>query len=360
MPVSSLRMAAPVEGSGGGAVEPQEAWLRDFHAGTRDCMERCYRDHLATVSGVVAGVLAGADGETLVHEVFFRLLTDASLRAGFQGGSLGSWLRVVSRNQAIDFARRRRLKVSFSGDGVPGATASAPSLEHQNRRSPDAQRFRERLLPPSGARSSTRVSSPNRISRPPRARSNAADDAGLSGVSNPAAAAPVRSARGADMTSFAATAPACPIAGTASSSTRIFGASPARRRAPMRLHLVDCADCRAYYDRHLRLALVDPQAALPANERLARGLGLSPRRPAGGRRGWLALAATAATCAVVLLAVGRGGERADPQPRGGAAPGSQLLVYEVAKGRPAQPWAPSCAPTAGSRSPTPTSDTSGA
>ena len=85
----------------------------------------------------------------------------------------------------------------------------------------------------------------------------------------------------------------------------------------MRLHLVDCADCRAYYERHLRLALVDPQAALPANERLARGLGLSPRRPAGGRRGWLALAATAATCAVVLLAVGRGGERADPQPRAG-------------------------------------------
>ena len=27
-------------GSGRGAVEPQEAWLRDFHAGTRDCMER--------------------------------------------------------------------------------------------------------------------------------------------------------------------------------------------------------------------------------------------------------------------------------------------------------------------------------
>src|SRR3954467_14418622 len=44
MPVSSLRRAARGEGSGGGAVEPQEAWLRDFHAGTRDCMERCYRD----------------------------------------------------------------------------------------------------------------------------------------------------------------------------------------------------------------------------------------------------------------------------------------------------------------------------
>jgi len=146
MPVSSLRMAAPVEGSGGGAVEPQEAWLRDFHAGTRDCMERCYRDHLATVSGVVAGVLAGADRETLVHEVFFRLLTDASLRAGFQGGSLASWLRVVSRNQAIDYARRRRLEVSFSGDA--GTAGSAPPLEHQIDVRMTLQRFRERMLPP--------------------------------------------------------------------------------------------------------------------------------------------------------------------------------------------------------------------
>jgi hypothetical protein len=105
----------------------------------------------------------------------------------------------------------------------------------------------------------------------------------------------------------------------------------------MRMHLVGCGDCRAYYDRHLRLAHVDPQAALPAAERLARGLGLSPPGPGGrGRRGWLALAA-AATCAVGFLAVGRGGAPADPQPRGGVAPGSQLLVYEVAKETAAHP-----------------------
>lgn len=106
----------------------------------------------------------------------------------------------------------------------------------------------------------------------------------------------------------------------------------------MRVHLVSCADCRAYYERHLRLARVDPQAALPAGERLARGLGLSPPRPDGrSRRRWLALAAAATTCAVGLLAVGRGGAPADPQPRGGAAPGSQLLVYEVAKEAAAHP-----------------------
>jgi hypothetical protein len=113
--------------------------------------------------------------------------------------------------------------------------------------------------------------------------------------------------------------------------------SPAGERE-MRAHLVGCADCRGYYDRHLRLALVDPGAALPAGERLARGLGLAPERPGGrGRRRWLALAAATATCAVALLTIGRVRAPADPQPRGGAAPGSQLLVYEVAKGQQARP-----------------------
>jgi hypothetical protein len=106
----------------------------------------------------------------------------------------------------------------------------------------------------------------------------------------------------------------------------------------MRVHLVSCDDCRAYYDRHLSLARLDPQAALPAAERLARGLGLSPPRLGGrDRRRWLALAAAATACAVGVLVVARGGEPTEPQPRGGAAPGSQLLVYEVAKGTATHP-----------------------
>jgi len=42
--------------------------------------------------------------ETLVHEVFFRLLNDEPLRRGFRGGSFAAWLRVIARNQAIDYA----------------------------------------------------------------------------------------------------------------------------------------------------------------------------------------------------------------------------------------------------------------
>lgn len=136
------------DGAGGGPVGRDEAWLRDFHAGERDCLERCYRDHLKTVDGAVAGAVTGADRETLVHEVFFRLLTEPSLRGSFRGGSFASWLRVVARNQAIDYARRRRLEVSFTEDSGPSAVVSLSGFEQQIDVRLTLERFRERLLPP--------------------------------------------------------------------------------------------------------------------------------------------------------------------------------------------------------------------
>jgi RNA polymerase sigma-70 factor, ECF subfamily len=93
-------------------------WLRAFHAGDRACMTECYQEHFDVVAQAVGAVLSGSDRETVVQEVFFRLLTDPLLRAAFQGGSLAGWLRVVARNQAIDQIRRRRLEVL-----VPDATA---------------------------------------------------------------------------------------------------------------------------------------------------------------------------------------------------------------------------------------------
>jgi hypothetical protein len=102
----------------------------------------------------------------------------------------------------------------------------------------------------------------------------------------------------------------------------------------MRAHLVDCGDCRGHYERHLRLAAVDPQAAVPRRERLARGLGLghAPPAPVATRR-WFAFAATAAACAVALLVIGLPRMSPDSQPRAGAVtPGSQLLVYELTDG----------------------------
>ena len=128
-----------------------DAWLRAFHAGERTCLERCYMDHLETVAHAVGSVVQGADRETLVHEVFFRLLSDASLRQSFTGGAFPSWLRVVARNQAIDYARRRRLEVELPDEkgGVPPAdVVFDPSpLEVQFDARWTLERFRECCLP---------------------------------------------------------------------------------------------------------------------------------------------------------------------------------------------------------------------
>jgi RNA polymerase sigma-70 factor (ECF subfamily) len=82
-------------------------WLERFHSGERAVIEEVYRGHVETVDRGVAGVLHGADRETVVHEVFYRLMSNAELRKGFHGGDLGAWLVVVARHHAIDYARRR-------------------------------------------------------------------------------------------------------------------------------------------------------------------------------------------------------------------------------------------------------------
>jgi hypothetical protein len=110
--------------------------------------------------------------------------------------------------------------------------------------------------------------------------------------------------------------------------------SPAGER-DMRGHLVTCEPCRDYYNRHLLLARVDPDAGRPMRDRLARGLGFSPAR--SERRRWPVLAtvgALAAVSSLVLLLVAR--RSPDFAPRGGA-PGSQLLVYELTPGESPRP-----------------------
>jgi RNA polymerase sigma-70 factor (ECF subfamily) len=141
--------AAPPAGEAPRPDRGEEEWLRAFHAGDRGCLERCYRDHLGTVEQVVAHIVTGADRETLVHEVFFRLLSEEALRRRFAGGAFASWLRVVARNQAIDYARRRRLEVAtLDEDGqVAAQLALTEPLERQIDLRLTLARFRERVLP---------------------------------------------------------------------------------------------------------------------------------------------------------------------------------------------------------------------
>ena len=87
--------------------EARASWLGRFHAGDRRVLDEVYRAHVDAVHRSAGGVLDGADLETVVHEVFFKVITNADLRESFHGGDLAAWLVVIARNHAIDYVRRR-------------------------------------------------------------------------------------------------------------------------------------------------------------------------------------------------------------------------------------------------------------
>ncbi len=102
-----------------------EDWLSAFHAGDRRVLEQCYREHFVLVDARVGRVLrSGADRETVVHEIFYRLLSSAEVRQGFRGGSFAAWLSTVASHAAIDHARRRGRERPLSDhDADAGAAA---------------------------------------------------------------------------------------------------------------------------------------------------------------------------------------------------------------------------------------------
>jgi RNA polymerase sigma-70 factor (ECF subfamily) len=135
--------------------EDDDTWLPRFHAGVRDVMEACYRDHFRTVEQAVGRILHGADKETVVHEVFLQLLSSADLRRRYAGGYFRAWLATVARNLAIDYWRRYRNERGPDDDtpGPAAADAAAGAQESATRieRSAEAhiffERFRRDVLP---------------------------------------------------------------------------------------------------------------------------------------------------------------------------------------------------------------------
>jgi hypothetical protein len=93
-------------------------------------------------------------------------------------------------------------------------------------------------------------------------------------------------------------------------------------------HLPSCEGCREYYDRHLLLARLDPEA-LSGEARLARGLGIGLGRPRSVR--WLAFAPLVAAAAAILLFVHGRTAAPDFKARGNVveAPPSRVFVYDV-------------------------------
>jgi RNA polymerase sigma-70 factor (ECF subfamily) len=89
-------------------------WLNAFLEGESDGFEACYREYFDVVDAAVGSVLDGADRDTAVHEVFYKLITRPDVRRTFSGRSLSGWLRAMARNHAVDFARRRGRELTGS------------------------------------------------------------------------------------------------------------------------------------------------------------------------------------------------------------------------------------------------------
>jgi RNA polymerase sigma-70 factor (ECF subfamily) len=128
------------------ASDDQSSWIEGFHAGDRALLEACYRDHYAAVERAVGQVLVGADRDTVVHEVFFRVLSSGPFRQNFRGGTFRAWLTTAARNQAIDHYRRWRRE----GD-LEEAPPVSPDAETDWQSQADArllvERFRKEQLP---------------------------------------------------------------------------------------------------------------------------------------------------------------------------------------------------------------------
>lgn len=102
-----------------------------FHAGDRALMGRVYQETYQGVDAAVGRVLRGADRETVVHELYLRLLDKPELRRSFGGGSLHAWLCTLAHNQAVDFWRHYRREIPL---GEPGRLPPSPVIDGQARR----------------------------------------------------------------------------------------------------------------------------------------------------------------------------------------------------------------------------------
>jgi RNA polymerase sigma-70 factor, ECF subfamily len=135
-----------------GTAEEEERWLRRFHDGEHAIIEGIYREHFSAVSRAVTTMLGRSDRDTVIHEVFLRLLTQRELRSSFHGGALPAWLTAVSRNHAVDFLRRRNREIPIGSATVfvagsdPWASGTASSEARVL-----IDRFRNDVLPPKWA-----------------------------------------------------------------------------------------------------------------------------------------------------------------------------------------------------------------
>jgi hypothetical protein len=109
--------------------------------------------------------------------------------------------------------------------------------------------------------------------------------------------------------------------------------SPARERE-LRSHLPACATCRDYYERHLLLSALDPQAKKP-QDRLGLGLGVAPA-PKPSKVAPFAMALCAAAALLIAFVPFRTNQGGEFLARGSGANDPKLLSYRIERGQVAK------------------------
>ena len=129
------------------SIDDESARAR-FHAGERDFLGLLYRETYDTVDATVGRVLRGADRETVVHDLYYRLLSRSELRQNFSGGSIRSWLATLAHNLAVDFWRRHRRETSLEDrDAPPLIDPMSQRMEERAELNLFVERFRRDGLP---------------------------------------------------------------------------------------------------------------------------------------------------------------------------------------------------------------------
>jgi RNA polymerase sigma-70 factor (ECF subfamily) len=127
--------------------EPDPHWLGEFHQGAPRVLGELYRRSFGGMLAALTPLLGRADSETVIHEVFFRLLTQASLRQAFRGGRIDPWLGTVARNHALDYLRRARREVPSGAELAALDTRVPASWEADTQARLLVEQFRREVLP---------------------------------------------------------------------------------------------------------------------------------------------------------------------------------------------------------------------
>lgn len=135
---------AATEADASDDASQEAARLEAFWRGQPAALEACYRRYFATVKRAVGAVLAGADRETVVHEVFAKLIGSEELRRSFAGGAFDAWIATVARNMALNHSRRLGREVALD---LESTDAGAPWQEAADARLLVEQFRRDHLRP---------------------------------------------------------------------------------------------------------------------------------------------------------------------------------------------------------------------